>query len=284
MKKEIKLIKKVKHLIKQLGCPRWLHHFGPKIYELHEHLMALLIRHFCKGMSYRRVVYLFDLFDIHCPSKSALQYTANKIKTSLWNRILKITSGTNHYTIALDGTGFSRLNPSYYYLKRIDGKIPRMYSKLSAALDTDTNKFCAAKVRINPRHDMLDAKYLISQTRPNVLVADKAYDANSIYEYCLSKGIEVHIPKRNYGKIKYLRLSARRKLSRNFRQSIYSQRVMIESGFSAVKRKYGSSVNSKTASTIRADIYGKLICHNLFSYLFRVLGQSPFTQKIYILN
>ena len=79
---------------------------------------------------------------------------------------------------------------------------------------------------------------------------------------------------RNYGKVKHLRLSTRRKLSRKFRQRTYNRRVMIEAGFSAIKRKYGSCVNSKTASTIRAEVYGKLICHNLFSYLFRVLGQS----------
>jgi|SRR3989344_2269102 len=279
MKKEVKLIKKVKRLVKRLGCPRWLHHFGPKIYEFYEHLSPLLMKQFCKGMSYRRIVELFDLFGINCPSKSALQYTAKRIPSWLWNKILELTSNLRHHIIALDGTGFSRLNPSYYYLRRIDGKIPRMYSKLSAALDTKTKKFCAAKVRIIPRHDMIDAKYLVSKTKPNILVADKAYDANSIYEYCSAQGIAVHIPKRDYGKGKHLRLSTRRKLSRKFRQRTYNRRVMIEAVFSAVKRKYGSSVNSKTASTIRAEVYGKLICHNLFSYLSRVLGQSRFFIK-----
>src|SRR3989344_160628 len=180
MKKEVKIIKKVKHLLKRLGCPRWLHHFGPKIYEFYEHLMPLLVRHFCKGLSYRKIVSLFDLFGFNCPSKSALQYTAKKIEVDLWNRILELTSGIRHHIIALDGTGFSVTNPSYHYLRRIDGKIPKTYGR----------------------------------------------------------------------------------------------RNMVEAGFSSLKRKFGSSVNSKTARTIRAEVYGKMVCHNLFSYFIRVLGQS----------
>ena len=282
MKKEVKLVKKVKRLIKRLGCPRWLHHFGPKTYEFHEHLSPLLMKQFCKGMSYRRIVELFDLFGIHCPSKSALQYTAKRIPSWLWNKILEITSGNKHHIIALDGTGFSMTNPSYYFLRRIDGKIPKMYSKLSAAFDTKTKKFCAAKIRIIPRHDILDAKYLVSKTKLDILVADKAYDANWLHEYCSENNIQTHIPKRDYGKVKHIRNSARRKASRLFRPRTYNRRVMIEAGFHSIKTKSGASVNSKIASTIRAEIYGKLICHNLFSYLFRVLGQSRRYKNFYI--
>ena len=61
MEKEIKLVKKVKHLLKCLGCPRWLHHFGPKTYEFYEHLIALLVKEYCR-LSYRRIKYLLDMF------------------------------------------------------------------------------------------------------------------------------------------------------------------------------------------------------------------------------
>ncbi|HLC85893.1 MAG TPA: hypothetical protein VJG30_01235, partial [Candidatus Nanoarchaeia archaeon] len=53
------------------------------------------------------------------------------------------------------------------------------------------------------------------------------------------------------------------------------------SGISSVKRKFGSSVSSKTARTIRAEVYGKLICHNIFSYFIEVLGQSLYFHKLY---
>src|SRR3989344_1016129 len=273
MKKEVKIIKKVKHLLKRLGCPRWLHHFGPKIYEFYEHLMPLLVRHFCKGLSYRKIVSLFDLFGFNCPSKSALQYTAKKIEVDLWNRILELTSGIRHHIIALDGTGFSVANPSYHYLRRIDGKIPKNYVELSASFDTKLKKWCSAKVRIIPRHDIKDTKELITNINARIIVADKAYDAEWLHKFCIEKGMQTCIPIRDYGKVR-CRNTLRRRLAKNIKQKTYGRRNMIEAGFSSLKRKFGSSVNSKTARTIRAEIYGKMICHNLFSYFIRVLGQS----------
>ncbi len=132
-------------------------------YELYEHLVALIIRHYCKGLSYRQVVNLLRMFGIKCPSKSSLQRTMSKLPKLMWDKALAITSGIKHHIVALDGTGFSRTNPSYHYLRRIDGKIPKIPIKLSAAIDTKTKKWCAAKVRILPAHDIKDAKYLFNK-------------------------------------------------------------------------------------------------------------------------
>lgn len=140
MKRETKLLNKVKRLLKRLGMPRWLHHFGPKKYEFFVHVAALLIRAFCR-LSYRRVKQLMDLLGIVCPSKSALQYTAKRINSLTWQRILKATAGSSHYVIAIDSTGLSRSNPSYHYLKRINGAIPKIPVKTSIAVDTKRRKF-----------------------------------------------------------------------------------------------------------------------------------------------
>ena len=145
MKKEVKLINKVKRLLKQLKCPKYLHHFGPKTYEFYQHMTALVIRWYCR-LSYRRVIKLLNLFGMDCPSKSALQYNSNKIKSVWWNKAIELTSGEEHEIIAIDGTGICRTNPSYHYLKRIDGKMPKMYVKLGAGLDVKNKKFCAAKI------------------------------------------------------------------------------------------------------------------------------------------
>ena len=272
MNKENKLIQKVKRLIRRLGCPRWLHHYGPKIYEFYQHLCALLVRYFCQ-LSYRRVKQLFDLLGMICPSKSALQYTSAKIKSSFWERALKATSGTC-YLIAIDSTGFSRTNPSYHYLRRIDGKIPKKYVKLSVAFDTRRKKYCAAKIRVLPAHDIRDVKHLLKQCSPKVLVADKAYDANWLHEYCKTKKIHADIPLRKWGKPRHKNLSARMQSAKNHNERTYHRRELVESGNSSIKRKYGTSVHSKKVRTIRTEIYGRLTCHNLFSYSQGLLGQS----------
>lgn len=266
MKKEELIQDKVKHLLKKLGMPRWLNHYGPKKYELYEHLVALIVRHYCKGMSYRRIVSLLRMFGIKCPSKSSLQRTMNRLPKWIWDKALAITSGIKHYLIALDGTGFSRTNPSYHYLRRIDGKMPRKYIKLTAAFDTRRKKWCAARIRVLPSHDMKDAEYLLKKSKPKIVVADKAYDAENLHDYCHENKIEAHIPLKNYGKPRFHRWSNRRIAARHFRLRTYHRRELIESGNSSTKRKSGASVSSKTCKTIRADIYCKLLSHNLLGY------------------
>lgn len=263
MNKENKLLNKIKHFLRRLNI-RFLHMYGPKTYELYEHLTALLIRHYCKNLAYRRIKKLLDLLEITCPSKSALQYTMKRIPKWLWDKAIEITSGIKHHIIALDSTGFSRINPSYHYLRRIDGKIPKIPIKLSTTFDTKRKKFCTAKISILPRHDVKDAKYLLSKINAEILVADKAYDSNSLHEYCNEHNIQAHIPKRKNGKPRHYNFNARMKALKHFRLRTYHRRELIESGFHSLKTKFGSSVNSKSAKTIRADLYCKLLCHNLF--------------------
>ena len=214
MKTKNKLVNKVKRLLKRLRMPRWLHHFGPKKYEFYEHFIALSIRFFCK-LSYRRVKQLLDLLDIRCPSKSALQYTSEKLDTNFWSRVLNISCGKS-YLVAIDSTGFSRTNPSYHYLKRINGCLPKIPIKVSTAFDTRKKKFAAAKIRVLPAHDIKDVKYLIEKSKPKVIAADKAYDANWLHEYCQEKGIKAHIPIRNKGKPRFKRWTARRQAEKTF--------------------------------------------------------------------
>jgi len=264
MGKEERIKNKVKHLLKRFNIPKWLHHFGPKTYELYEHLVALLIKSYGE-FSYRRTVkFMRNMFGMVCPSKSALQSTAKKIPKWIWDKALELTSGIEHEIIAIDSTGFSRTNPSYHYLRRIDGKMPQIPVKLSGAYDTKLKKWCAAKIRVLPAHDIKDAEYLLGKVQANILVADKAYDANSLHKYCVERGIQVHIPMRKYEKSKHNRWSARRKAAKFYDEKIYHKRSLIESGNSSIKRKFGSSVSSKNCKTIRTEVMARLLCHNLF--------------------
>ena len=273
MKKETKLVKKVKCLLKRLGHPRWLHHYGPKTYEFLEHLVALLVRFFCR-LSYRRTRLFLDLLGMRCPTKSSLQRTAKKLSSDFWQRILKATSGCA-YLVALDSTGLSRTNPSYYYLRRIDGKMPKIPVKLSVAFDTKKKKFCAAKVRILPAHDIRDAQELLFKSKPKVLVADKAYDALWLHKLCKEQNVKPYIPIRNWGKPRFKNLGLRMKAWKNFNMRIYHRREMVESGFSSLKRRFGASVSSKSVRTIRTEVYGRLACHNLFFWESPTFGTEP---------
>jgi len=268
MEQKTKLVYKVKRLLRRIGCPRWIHHFGPKTYEFFEHFCALLTKYYCR-LSYRRVKELFDLLGIRCPSKSALQYTAKKLGAEFWDNAIKVTSGKT-YLAALDSTGLSRANPSYHYLRRIDGKIPKIPVKLSVAFDTKKKRFCAAKIRVLPAHDIRDAKSLLAKAKPKIAVADKAYSAEKLYRFAEEQNILFMAPMKKNVKRGY----ARKKMHKKFRTRTYNRRQLVESGFGSIKRKFGACVSSKTVRTIRTEVYGKLVCHNIFHLLSRLLGQS----------
>ena len=99
--------------------------------------------------------------------------------------------------------------------------------------------------------------------------------ANWIHEYCFSAHVEAHIPMREYGKSRNKRRSKRRLAAKRFDKEIYHKRELIESGFSSIKRKFGSSVSSKKASTIKSDIYSRLVYHNIFQMLLLKLRTEP---------
>ena len=101
-------------------------------------------------------------------------------------------------------------------------------------------------MRSKKAHDIKDTKYLLNRlnSKPNKLVADKGYDAEWVHEFCNKKGIKVCIPIREWGKPRFGNLGLRMKSARRFNKRIYHRREMVESVFSALKRKFGVSVSS----------------------------------------
>ena len=258
-KRRIKLVKKLSILLKQLNCREYLHRLGPKKFKLKHHLLALLMMQAYK-LSLRRVESLMEMFGIKCPTYSALCKSRKRIPTWIWNKMLLLTAGLKHKNVAIDGTGFSRSNPSHHYIKRIDGMRIKGYAKLSMMFSIDNKKVIAVNVRINPAHDIRDVKPLLkSYRRMECLLADKAYDAEWLHEDCFWKGIQTIIPSKTWTKKGFFR----RKQKKNFTDEKYNQRSNIEAGFSAIKRKYGSSVHGKSLKAINSEISCKALAHNL---------------------
>lgn len=261
-RKEIKIIKKLSKKLKQLNQREYLHHFGPKKFLFVQHAFALLMKESLK-CSFRRCVKILKMFDVITPTYSALCKSRKRIPISLWNSLLKLTSENHSGFVAVDGTGFSRTNPSFHYLKRIDGKSPRGFAKLSAFFDIVRKKFLAIRVRSKPRHDMKDAKHLLKKvSRIKKLFGDSAYDAESLHEICFEKQIQTIIkPRKNVRRGHF-----RKKQMKNYSEKEYHQRSLIESGFGSLKRKYGGNVQARKAKNVKAEIYCKAICYNLELY------------------
>jgi len=200
------------------------------------------------------------MFEIKCPTYSALCKSRKKKPSIMLYKLMLLTAGLKHKNVAIDGTGFSRTNPSYHYIKRIRMGDMKNFAKLSMLYDVDSYKAIAFHVNSKRTNDMKDAKPLLrSYCRMQCLLADKAYDAEWLHQYCFERGIQTIIPKKK----RIHRGFYRKKQMKNYSEEKYHERSNIESGFSAIKRKCGSSVFGKRLDSIRCEIYCKGICHNL---------------------
>ena len=258
--KQEKLLKKLEHLLKKLNCREYLHHFGPKKYKFKHHIFALMLKEVCR-MSLRRLTNFLGILGIKCPTYSALCKSRKRIPMWIWEKILRQTSCLSSTNIAIDGTGFSKSNPSFHYIKRIDRKKPvKNYAKLSAFFDLDFKKFCALKIRIKPRHDIKDFKSLLNKFSDfSFLFGDSAYCVEDLYEECFDRKIQTFIkPKKKAKKGFY-----RRKQQKEYDDNFYHKRSLIESGFGSLKRKYGGNVLARKQHGIKSEIYLKAISHNL---------------------
>lgn len=258
--KEVKLLKKLSKLLNQLNLGRYLHRFGPKKYELKHHLFALIIMEAYK-LSLRRVEIMLEMFGIKVPTYSALCKRRKKIPSWIWNKLVFLTAGLKHENAAIDMTGFSRTNPSQHYLGRIyQGWYRKGYAKTSMIYDVDNHKVITLHAKIRLRHELKDAKLLLRKNlNIKFLLADKAYDAEWLHQYCYEKGIQTIIPKK-----KNIRPGRfRKKQMKNYSDEKYHQRSNIESGFSAIKRKYGGFVSGKSLASLNTELNCKAIAHNL---------------------
>jgi transposase len=246
---------KIKRFLKNSGYPEFLHRFGPKTYKLVDHISSLLVMQSCQ-LSLRRVRKYVE----NSPTYSALCKSRKKIPIKLWQRLLKLTAGLSSGKVAIDGTGFTKTNPSFHYLRRIGNSDPKDYAKLSALLDLETKKFLMMRIRTTPRHDMQDVKYLLRRVSDvKTFYGDSGYDAEWLHEMCYWSGVQTYIPPRRNVKHGW----ARKKQMKNWDKKEYNKRSNVESGFSAIKRKYGSSVGAKRIEGQRAEILLRGIAHNL---------------------
>jgi IS5 family transposase len=259
MKKEERLVHKIKCLIRRIGLPRWLHHYGPKKYEFWHHLFALVVRQFCQ-LSYRRVSWLLDQLGMTVPSYSALAKMSKRLPNEVWQRLLAATHNSIVNVAALDSTYFARSNPSYHYLRRIDQRgPPGIPVKANVLVETRTKKVLAVKIRILPAGDCRDVTSVLKHCKPKILVADKGYDSEAVHEHCFDQGIISMIPTRQG----VHRGFYRRKMQNIFRLRTYHRREMSESKFSSIKRTLGSIVRCRRARTIRAELLTKFIASNI---------------------
>ncbi len=268
MKKQKRLVNKIKHLIRQAGLPRFLHRFGPKKFLLWQLCLGLLIKEVFR-LSYRRAMkFLDEFYDIKL-HWTTLQKFRKRVPLCIWQTLLKCTNSNSIAVAAIDGTSMQRHNPSMHYLKRIDRQdnisIP-VY--LNVMVDVVRRKFLAVRHHATKCGEVPDAYYLLKQSPKEIELAimDKLYDSEKLHRFLRERGTYSIIPvKKNWA-----RGQLRKQLKDCFDYCLYWQRNLIESLFSALKRLFGNHLRGLTARTQRAEIYMRLIAYNLGAIIVEI--------------
>lgn len=262
-RKKCKLIQKLYALFRKAHIPKYLHHYGPKMYTSWWHLFILMMKQQFRKSMQETLNTLNDFGFTHLPDRTTLVKFAKKLSITLWSLLLKFSGSIQKSEIgAIDATGISRTTASDYYQERIDRVNPiKTHLKLSMYVDVQTKKILSARLRAERAHDTKDVKYLTNQSSilSDTTILDKGYDDNNIHAFFREKGAWSIIPVRKNAR----RGRYRKEMRDYFDYGMYFQRNIVESVISSLKRRYGAYVYSRKIQGQRAEVYPRLILHNL---------------------
>ena len=188
---------------------------------------------------------------------------------------------------AVDGTGFA--SPTYvrwFDYKHGEDKRVQQWVKLHAMVGTLTNVVTAATVTEGYANDCPEFGQLVERTSANGFTmndvsADKAYLSHANLATVEKLGAVPFVPfKSNSGSTgseAWERMYHYFSLNKDAFLSHYHQRSNVESTFSAIKRKFGAGVRSKTRAAQFNEVLLKCLCHNLSMLVHSIheLGVEP---------
>ena len=258
--------------------PKYFSKYSNKIYCNHQKLAIIVLMQKLKLTSRGIVSWL------RCNSEARLHLGLHRVPVHttilrfarkvgfVVERVLDIRQASS---VAVDGTGFELESKSYYYRNVYDSdqkKRNKEYLKLSVAADTESQVVLSYKIRKKFRNDTIDFKNLLKELKVDYVVADKGYDSKGNREFVLYKLKAIpFIPYRKISKVYTFRGGSKLK----FDKKKYNQRSKIETIFSAIKRKYGSVIRSKSFSTQKVELISKLIAYNIDRMSIFLLRVAP---------
>ena len=275
--------------LKVLGksrIPKFSGKFSKRTYTQHQHLVLLVLKTFLRA-DYRKVCSIaedlsatFAILDLpKVPHFTTLQKffvrMQNQWLETLIGQVLHQFESIKY--LAIDATGLECDRVSRYYQMRLGKPIwASHFLKMSILLDVKRRLPVAVCCHNRNRHDNRDFLPLLNKIEKPVkyFVADKAYDSEGNFEVLNKRGITPIIPLRISsasinGKLRNEMIDKWATHPAIERQ--YHQRSLVESFFSAVKRRLGAEVRSRLWHLQRREAMMKVVVYSIMrraSYLF----------------
>jgi len=273
-----KLLEFTLRLIRKARIPLFSCKFSRKDFTQHQHLALLVLKHYMVA-DYRKACQVAEelkscsevLKLARIPHFTTLQKFFGRMKGAWLDRLFSQIFERFRIIkyLALDSTGMLAGHCSHYFVRRIDRKLQvSNFPKLSVMLDVKRRLPATAVCHVLPRHDSRDFQPLMKKVRQKAdyFVADKAYECKMIVEVLKGMSITPIIPLKlgkNPVKATWRKRLLRKWVSHPHIQRQYNQRSLIESFFSALKRRLGEGVASRHWQLQRREAVLKVLIYSI---------------------
>ena len=183
-------------------------------------------------------------------------------------------------TFAVDSTGFGTQSfYRHYSAKYGHDQYSRDYLKLHVMIGTKTNVVTAAQVTDRDSHDSPFLPGLASTTAQQFSVeqvsADKGYSSHNNVETITGLGATPFVAftlntRGNSKSTIWNKAFHYFQMNREEFLTAYHRRSNVESTFSAIKRKFGEIIRSKTPVAQRNELLLKVLCHNIVCLIHEI--------------
>ena len=190
--------------------------------------------------------------------------------------------------IIVDSTGFECTHPSHYFCQRIDSKYPSDgFITLYAVVDQENGYVRTQSTRARKTHDSKMFQPLVKKIKSKITVcrADRGHDSEKNYAYLVEERdcVPLILQKNMLKPLDKCKGEYRREIREIFDYGNYLKRNKIEGIFSAIKRKFGCALTTRTLRNQHKELLLKVIVYNLerkirTTILFIILRLKSFQQ------
>ncbi len=169
--------------------------------------------------------------------------------------------------VIIDSTGFECVHPSHYYCFRRDKPVDGFIT-LFALVDQEHGHFRAIEVSEIKKHDSTMLKPLVNQlgdVNIEVLYGDRGFDSEENYRFLLEdkECLPLILQKNMLKPLENCKGEYRLEMRVVFDYGEYLKRNKIEAIFSALKRRFGSWLASRSVHSQKKELYLKVILFNM---------------------
>lgn len=253
---------------------------APRTYKQYQHLAVLGLMKYLRT-DYRGIIELLhNMPDVmaamgmyQLPHYTTLQKFLQRFSRYRFEAILAKTVSLfqcNNSIVAVDATGFSNEHASMYYCWRTD-KHRRSFTQSIVAIDANAQCIAAQYSKRGPGSENNFFMPLVNraskQLRISAVVADKGYDCEVNHEFVHQDvGTQCIIPVRR-SKTGAVHGHYREQIAKGFDERLYHRRSLVETVFSVMKRKFGSSVNSRLPPMQNKEAALLAVVYNVYRYV-----------------